>query len=387
MVDDSEYGHGKRLTTIASGTYPAIRRGTNSDDDEDEEDEDLQQEWEDEGPDHDSDDDVDVGGHKTVAAGAPFLEQDAGYGTETSDDWFEPKSRIAKLPIGHGYEAQKLLHDLGYATGEGAESEAEEEPTAYAGPAVEKGAHVELERGPRYERASFGNTAAAPVIEDGSNQLSMSAVTTHHLHHDSDKFGASSDGGDFANGYGGLPIHGGITARGAGTYQTMSPMRTDAYQFGATYQSPNNVSMAPVAYRGHGYDGFEQGSSSYNRGDEFDTFSARSVNRSQPETKIETPINNNCQAVGVPQQANIPRARDSWLSATSTHMHPTPDDGPIGDIDSYLGDNNGYFDYEAAVHSGAGAQYPFSEFTAMTGVGNLIDEHGWGFSEFGAGGQ
>lgn len=377
--DDSEYGQGKKLAKVDSGGFLTIRRGKpGSDDGGEDEDEDMQEDWEEFESEGEDDDDLDTA-QKTVAAGAPFLEQDSEHESEYSATWFKPQSQVAKLRIGHGREAKKLLQNLGYVVPQEYGSEADNESVAYEEPAKAKGA--DGESGAEHHQMVSSNALEATGVEDGSNQFSMSPVAGNHSQYDHGTFGTSSNNGVFANDLGGLQFPNDAAVAGLSNYRAIMTAGTDSYPFSTVYQSPSGNPTNPYTYHGYGLNGFQLGSSSFNGGQNSNSFSAGSMGSGQPRIKNESHTGQGFPAFGVPQQANIPNTRDSWLSATTTDVHPTPNDGPIGGFDGYAPEGNGYFDYPAALNAGDAAQDPLAEFTSF------MDGYQWTFPEVGGGGQ
>jgi len=385
LEDDSDYGQGKKLAKMdGGGTLTARRTEPGSDDGGEEEDGDMQEQWEEFESEDEEDEDLEMA-QKTVAAGAPFLEQDSEHDSEYSATWFKPQTQVAKLRIGHSREAKKLLRNLGYVNPQEDESEAEDEYVTYQEPAKAK--EADGESGAEHDHAVSNHTMGITAVEHGNNQLSMSQVAHNHSQYDVGTFGTSSNNGVFANDLGGLQFPNDAAVAGPSSYRATMTAVTDSYPFSTVYQSPSGIQANPHAYHGYGLNGFQHGSSSFNGGRDASVFSAGSTGLSQPRIKNESHNSHGYQALGVPQQANISNARDSWFSATTTDVHPTPNDGPIGSFDDYAPRGNGYFGYPAALNAGDGAQDPLAEFTSFDGIDSFMDGYHWTFPEDGGGGQ
>jgi len=382
--DDSEYGQGKKLAKVDSGGFLTIRRGKpGSDDGGEDEDEEMQEDWEEFESEGEDDDDLDTA-QKTVAAGAPFLEQDSEHESEYSATWFQPQSQVARLKIGHGREAKKLLQNLGYVDPQEYGSEADEESVSYQEPTKAK---EDLgDSGADHHGVVSCNAMGATGVDHGSKQLSMSPVARNDSQYGLGTFGTSGNNSIFANDLGGLQFPNDAAVAGPSNYQAIMTAGTDSYPFSTVYQSPSGNPTNPYAYHGYGLNGFQLGSSSFNGGQNANNFPAGSMGSGQPRIKNESRTGQGHQAFGVPQQANIPTTRDSWLSASNTNVHPTPNDGPIGGFDGYAPGGNSYFDYPAALNTGDSGQDPLTEFTGLDGIDSFMDDYHWTFPEVGGGG-
>ncbi len=384
LGDNTDHGQGKKLAKMDGDDTPTTRRGKSGSDDGGEDvDEDMQEDWEEFESEGEEDDDLDTA-QKTVAAGAPFLEQDSDHESEYSATWFKPQRRVAKLRVGRGREAKKLLQDLGYFDPQDEDSEAGNESVSHEEPA--KVAKDDRESGAECHSVVSSNAMGAIGVGDGSDQLSMSPVARNHSQYDLGTFGTSSNNDVFANDLGGLQFPNDATVAGPSNYQSIMTAGTDSYPFSTLYQSPSGNPTNPYAYHGYGLDGFQLGSSSFNGGQNANNFPAGFMGSGQPRIKNESRTGQGYQAFGVPQQANIPNTRDSWLSATNTNVHPTPNDGPIGGFDGYAPGGNSYFDYPAALNTGDSARDPLAEFTGLDGIDSFMDDYHWTFPEVGGGG-
>lgn len=380
LEDDSDDGQGKKLAKMDAAGSPTTRRGTSgSDDNGEEEDEDMQEDWEEFESEGEDDDDLDTA-QRTVAAGAPFLEQNSDHESEYSATWFKPQRRVAKLRIGRSREAKKLLHDLGYLDPQDEDSEAGNESVPCEEPAEAK--EADGDSGAEHHGVVSTNAMGATDVGHGSDQISMSPPARNPSQYGLGTFGTSSNNGVFANDFGGLQFPNDAAVAGPNNYQAIATAGNDSYPFSTVYQSPSGIPANPYAYHGYGLNGFQLGSNSFNGGQNANSFSGGSIGLSQPRIENGSHTGQGYQAFGVPQPANISSPRDSWLSATTTVVHPTPNDGPVGGFDGYALGGNGYFDDPAALDTGDGAQDPLAEFTSFD---SFMDGYQWTFPEVGDG--
>lgn len=378
LEDDSDEEKGKKLAKVDAGGSRATRRGTSIfDDGDEEEEEDMQEDWEDFGSEGEDDDDLDRT-QRTVAAGAPFLAQNSDHESEYSATWFKPQRHVAKLRIGRGHAAKKLLEDLGYLDPQDEDSEAGNESIPCEGPAGAREADVES--GVEHHGVVSSNAMGATDVGDGSDEISMSPVARHPSQYGLGIFGPSSNNAIFANDHGGLQFPDDAAVRGPSNYQAMMTAGNDSYPFSTVYQSPNGNPANPYAYHGYGLNGFQLGSNAFSGGQNAHNFSTGSIGSSQPGINDESHASQGYQAFEVPQQANILTPRDPWLSATTTVVHPTPNDGPVGGFDGYTLGSNGYFGSPAALITGEDAQDPLTEFTRFD---SFLDGYQWTFPEVG----
>lgn len=384
LEDDSDDEQDKKLAKVDAGRSSATRRGkSGSDDDGEEDDEDMQEDWEEFDSEGEEDDDLDTA-QKTVAAGAPFLEQASDHESEYSATWFKPATKVTKLRIGHSREAKKLLQTLGYINPQNDDSEVDDESVSYEEPAEAKEADGESVA--EHHGVVSSIATGATDVGDGSNQLSTSPVARSLAQYGLGTFGTSSNNGVFTNDLGGLQFPNDAAVAGPRTYPAIMAAGSDSYPFNTVYQRPSGVPANPHAYHGYDLNGFQLGPSSFNGGQNANKFSAGSMGSGQPSIKNESHTGQGYQAFGVPQQANTPAPRDSWLSATTTVVHPTPSDGSIGGFDGFAPGGNGYFDYPAALNTGDGAQDPLADFTSFDGFDSFMDGYHWTFPEAGGSG-
>ena len=456
---DSEYEHGRKSAKVSGGHSPTTRSTQAINDHDDNDDVDSQEEDVELESDDEEDDNANTA-HKTVAAGAPFLEQESETESDFSIEVFEPQSQIAKLPIGHGPQAKKLLRDLGYESDEeegsqadsepvfqtepdeaddregesdfekyyeslqvaagsrynsevqgGREQEVEEEAANNAGSVGIQAGHDALgytshatksnDRGSHYHEANvgvdhaiFNKAIGANAFEYGSNHFSMPLSPGNNMPYDFNAFANPNHGGGFSGSIGGLDFPSNIVGTAPSNYQATIPASTGMGGFDAMYHttggygnatSPTFGAMGSAGahhFHGRQSNGFQYDPSSFDGGQDPNTYRAGSGNLRQPNIKKESYLTDQAQPAshggygfqgfGAPQPANISSARDSFFSATTTNVHPTPNGGPSGSFDGYMPGNHEYFDFEAPLHAGDGAPDHLGEFNGMS-------DHGIGF--------
>ena len=349
--DESDYEQQKKSAKISDGHNSAARRTQSSlDYDDDDADNDFG-DWEEPESDDEGDHDVDVT-RKTVAAGAPFLEQESDVENEDISHESDMQSHIVKLPIGHGFEAKQLLRELGYGSDgyEGSQAGTELAPTEKA--ANQHGQWHALDGKAGFEDTLPTTTPGANFNDSGSSSFSVSATQANNFGHGfgalthqdhSNPFATSTDGFSLPSSHGQV---------GSGGFMAVVPSSTRMSDIGVAYHTSgglggagfqtagSNVPLGAQGFYGaHGYGqyGFQNGQASFGAGFSANASQAGSADPYQPQTQ------------------NIERARHTHHTTHDDHDFPEflahQHTGAAG-LDDYGVGDNGYYDFHSGFHAG-----------------------------------
>lgn len=377
--DDDDYEQAPRPRRVAAGKSYALitRQGHGSQDYSDEEDEDRQEDWVDQNEGEDNDD---FGAQKTVAAGAPFLQQESDSeddipgnyeryrrcrSEEASEDP-QIHGGIAKLPIGRDSQAAKYLQNLAYKKEEASQGEEEQFQSPAAKPSYATKSVAKGSSNPRPTRneASYGNEYG--VTGYGSNQYTARPVSGAH-HQDFAGYGSTSTGpaqgfgrhygdefGNTSTNYRGEIA--GSTGMGSSPYDTLGRGRDAGYN-GENFHNNGSGYAGYQPFPDQQYQGYPVDNDPFGGVQHFDVSPPSSSVR-QPQIKYEQsyagPSTGNVygQHFSVPQLSNAPTPRESFNSLASTNMPPTPSGEGYNALDAFVQGNTGYLDQQADLQGG-----------------------------------
>ena len=345
--DESDYKQQKKSAKISDGRSSAARRTQSSlDYDDDDADKDFG-DWEYPLSDDEGDDDVAVK-RKTVAAGAPFLEQESDVENEDISYESDLQSHIVKLPIGHGFEAKQLLRELGYGNDgyEGSQAGTELVPTENAANQHDQWRALDGKAG--FEGTWPTTTMGANFNDSASNSFAVSPTQANNFGQGFGALSHQSHGNSFAAFN--LPSsHGQV---GSGGFSAVVPSSTRMSDMNATYHTfgglrdanfqtaGSNVPLGAQGFYGaHGYGqyGFQHGQASFGAGSSANASQAGPADQYQSETH------------------DIERGRHTHH--TTHHNHDFPDflahqHTGVEGLDDYGVGDNGYYDFHSGYHAG-----------------------------------
>lgn len=333
--DDSDYEKQKKSSKFAKNQTSITRRGQLSHDD----DEDDGGDWEEMETEDEEEEQIYQGG-KTVAAGAPFLEQESDFGDNYPSDDPLPETSVARLPIGRGRKAKKVLRKLGYGSEESNSQPMNGKPVYPAKP-VNSHNH-QFDKGPESNLAHDGLTA----------------------------FSASTNVGGFPNEFGGLPLKGNMVETGQKGYATSGHRSVGGHD--NSVPSASAAMVMDYDYPAYGHQAYQYGSNPFDGGHDGNLHEsgfedgAHRADYAQPAYQS----GHNYPGYAVPQQANVAAQRDPFFPAATTNTFPNPGQGSFGQFDPFALGNHEYFNFQGGMQGGDGNHDIFGDF----GEGREFDE-------------
>ena len=348
--DESDYEQQKKSAKISEGRSSVARR-TQSDLDYDDDDADNDfGDWENPESDDEGDDDVDLT-RKTVAAGAPFLEQESDFDNEDASDESDMQSHVVKLPIGHSFEAKQLLRELGYGSDgyEGSQAGTELAPTEKAANQYDQW-HA-LDGKADFEGTLPTTTPGANFKDSGSNSFSVSPDQADNIGPGFGALGHQYHGNPFATGTDGFNLPSSHGQVGSGGFSAVVPSSTRMSDLGVAYHTSgglgnagfqsagSNVPLGAQGFYGaHGYGqyGFQNDQASFGAGSSANASQAGSAYAYQPQT----------QSIEYAHHTHHTTHDNHDFPEFLAHQHT----GIAGLGDYGVGDN-GYYDFHSGFHA------------------------------------
>ena len=366
--DDSEYGKGKKRINGLTGQVIVAPYGRKS---YDENDEDDGGDWEE--VEYDDDDDghhLDEG-RKTVAAGAPFLEQEVDLEIDYNSEPPNPKSQIVKLPIGNGLKAKKVLRKC--KRGGSSKSTNSGELLSPGSVAYRNDRRTRPEVQANLNRSLFDRHPGSNITGDTSESFSTFPMPSSISDHDLRRFGD-------------VPYaSGGMREMGRGTYPINVPYNDeigfpnidDVRQNDVAY--PREYGSMTPAYGGLPvYDYTHQyGATSY--GNPHYQGPANQLSRTGTSTKPDVyghqasyNFQNYSDFQGKPMSSNDQSSPTMTASMFPTRVNRSP--GYLEADESQIG---GPYDMHTELHGGDGAQESCGDFEEVDRFDAFMDGLGY----------